>query len=195
MSQMPRQAQSGAECQDVERVLIPAADIAARTRELGQQITADYAAVASAGERIVLVGILRGAFIFAADLARSVKLPIEIDFMAVSSYGSSSKSSGTVRIQSDLRDSCKGAHLILVEDVLDTGLTLKSLERELSKREPASMEIACLLRKDVGQQIHVDAKYVGFACEDEFLVGYGLDYAERYRNLPDICVLKHEVYE
>lgn len=180
--------------QDIDRIVYSETQIDARVRELGAQITADHASAVAAGQPLVLVCILRGSIMFMADLARAIDLPLEMDFMSVSSYGDEAKSSGNIRIRSDLSSRIKGCHVILVEDILDTGLTLASLRKELGARDPASIEIATLLRKDVSREIPVDCKYVGFECPDEFIVGYGLDYAQRYRNLPDICVLKPEIY-
>ncbi len=179
---------------DVSRQLLSGGQIAARVAELGAQITADYRACAAQGERIVMVGILRGAAIFMADLARAIELPVEMDFMCVSSYGDRASSSGTVSIQKDLDRSIEGCHVIVVEDVVDTGLTLARLRDELGSRGPKTVEIAALMRKQHAGQVPLDCRYVGFEGPDEFIVGYGLDFAERYRNLPYIGVLKPEIY-
>ena len=142
----------------------------------------------------MLVSVLRGAAIFMADLARAIKLPVEMDYMAISSYGNGAKSSGVVRILKDLTSEIEGRHVIVAEDILDSGLTLKYLLKNLSSRCPASLEVATLLRKKTKAQADIDCRYVGFECPDEFIVGYGLDYAERYRNLPYIGVLRPELY-
>lgn len=173
---------------DLDRVLFTEDEIRNRVKELGARITQDYA-----GERIVVVSILRGAAIFMADLVREIKLPLEMDFMAVSSYGNAAKSSGEVRVLKDLTNPIAGKHVIIAEDVLDSGLTLRYLMKELESRNPASLEIAMLLHKNTPCQADIDCKYIGFECPDEFIVGYGLDYAERYRNLPFIGVLKPEI--
>lgn len=174
---------------DIERVAISADEIQSRVKELGERISSDYA-----GESVLLVAILRGAAIFVADLARSMSDPVEIDFMAVSSYGSATKSSGVVRIIKDLEEDIAGRHVLLVEDILDTGLTLKYLLRNLASRKPASLEVVTLLCKEGAQRVQLQCKYVGFEVPDEFVVGYGLDYAERYRNLPYVGILKPEIY-
>ena len=173
---------------DIDRVLFTEEQIAGRVRELGRQISEDYA-----GKNPLMVCILRGASVFLADLVRSVDLPVEIDFMAVSSYGKAAKSSGIVRIVKDLEAPLHGRDVVIVEDVLDSGLTLKYLTANLGSRQPRSLEIAALLLKN--PEPAVTPRYVGFECPNEFVVGYGLDYAERYRNLPYIGVLKPEVYE
>jgi hypoxanthine phosphoribosyltransferase len=164
-------------------------DIQARVRELGAQISEDYG-----DEPVLLIGVLRGAAIFVADLARAISSPVELDFMAVSSYGSSTKSSGVVRILKDLDETIEGRHVLVCEDILDTGLTLKYLLKNLASRRPASLEIVAMLSKEGKQRVPISCKYVGFHVADEFVVGYGLDYAERYRNLPYVGVLKPEIY-
>lgn len=156
-------------------------------------LTRDYADAARDGG-IVLVSVLRGAAIFMADLARKIELPLEMDYMAISSYGNGAKSSGVVRILKDLSSEIEGRHVIVAEDILDSGLTLKYLLKNLSSRNPASLEVATLLRKQTLAQAKIDCRYVGFECPDEFIVGYGLDFAERYRNLPYIGILKPELY-
>lgn len=181
--------------QDIERVLFSKNVIIDRVEEMGREITADYEPVIESGEEIVLVCLLRGAAIFMADLARAIKLPVNMDYMAVSSYGQAAKSSGMVRIQKDLSEDIAGKHVIIVEDVIDTGLTLKYIQKNLASRGPLSVEVACLIRKEHEGQKPVNVKYYGLDCPDEFIVGYGLDYAERYRNMEDICVLKPSVYE
>lgn len=176
---------------DIEQVILTEEAIAERVAELGAQIRADYA---DAKRPILLVAVLRGAALFVADLARAIEGRVEIDFMAVSSYGSATKSSGVVRILKDLDEDIAGRDVLVVEDILDTGLTLKYLLRNLASRKPNSLEVVTLLEKKGKQQVPIDCKYVGFSVADEFVVGYGLDYAERYRNLPYIGVLKPAVY-
>ncbi|MCI9129279.1 MAG: hypoxanthine phosphoribosyltransferase [Eggerthellaceae bacterium] len=180
---------------DIQEVLFTSEQIAERVQAMGEAITADYSAAARRGEGIVMMCVLRGAAIFMADLARRVKLPMEMDYMAVSSYGSGVKSSGVVNITKDLSGSIEGKHLIIAEDVIDTGLTLTYLLKNLRSRNPLSIEIAAMLRKDVPRPQEIPCKYLGFDCGDEFVVGYGLDFAERYRNLPDIGILKPEIYQ
>ena len=179
---------------DVQEILFTEAEIARRVEELGRDITKDYARLTQAGERVVLISVLRGAAIFMADLVRKVDLPLEMDYMAISSYGNGAKSSGVVRILKDLTTDIRGLHVIVVEDILDSGLTLNYLMRNLASREPASIEVITLLRKKTLQQANIDCRYIGFECPDQFIVGYGLDYSECYRNLPYIGVLKSEVY-
>ena len=186
--------------EDVQEVLFTEADLARRVREMGEQITADYRDVAfdsmPHGEpSLLMVSVLRGAAIYMSDLVRQIDLPIEMDYMAISSYGTGAKSSGVVRILKDLSSSVEGRHVIVAEDILDSGLTLKYLLRVLESRNPASIAVATLLRKKNLQQAEIDCKYVGFECPDEFIVGYGLDYAEHYRNLPYIGILKPSVYQ
>ncbi len=178
---------------DIARVLFTEEEISQRVSELGAEITKDYADVADEG--IVLISVLRGAAIFMADLARQIDLPVEMDYMAISSYGDGSKSSGVVRILKDLSSHIEGRHVIVAEDILDSGLTLKYLLKNLNSRHPASLEVVTLLRKQILAQAKIDCKYVGFECPDEFIVGYGLDYAEKYRNLSYIGVLKPEVID
>lgn len=177
---------------DIQEVLFTQEDLARRVGEIGAAITRDY--TSAAGDGIVLVSVLRGAAIFMADLARAIELPIEMDYMAISSYGNGAKSSGVVRILKDLTSEIEGRHVIVAEDILDSGLTLKYLLKNLSSRNPASIAVATLLRKKTEAQADIDCRYVGFECPDEFIVEYGLDYAERYRNLPYIGILKPELY-
>jgi len=179
----------------VKTILYTEEEIQARVAEIGAALTEQYAPLAQAGEPIVLVSVLRGAAIFMADLARQVKVPLEMDYMAVSSYGNGVKSSGVVSIVKDLSSTIEGKHVIIAEDILDSGLTLQYLMETLSSRNPASIEVVTLLRKKTRAQADIKCLHVGFECPDEFIVGYGLDYAERYRNLPYIGVLKPEVYE
>jgi hypoxanthine phosphoribosyltransferase len=163
------------------RVIVSREDLHRRVRELGAQITVDYA-----GTSPLLVGVLKGAFMFMSDLARSIDLPVEFDFMAVSSYGSATKTSGVVRIVKDLDLDLGDRHVILVEDVVDSGLTLEFLRKNLQARGPASLEVCALLLKDGLQKSEPDLRYVGFRIPDAFVVGYGLDVGERYRNLDAI---------
>ena len=167
---------------DLAAVLIDTERINARLSELAAQIDRDYA-----DKDLLLVGVLKGAVMVMADLARALHTPVEMDWMAVSSYGSGTRSSGVVRILKDLDADLTGRHVLVVEDVIDSGLTLQWLLRNLSSRGPASLEVCTLLRKP--DALHTSVKYVGFDIPAEFVVGYGLDYAEDYRNLKDICVL------
>lgn len=175
---------------DVKEVLISSVDIQEKVREIGERITQDYE-----GERPLLIGILRGAVVVMGDLMRSINLPCEIDFMDISSYGSGTSSSGVVRILKDLEEDITGRHVLIVEDIVDTGLTLSYLRRSLLARKPASLEICSLLTKPSRRKVELPVKYLGFEVPDEFVVGYGLDYDGSYRNLPDICVLKPETFE
>ena len=175
---------------DVESVLFSEEDIAQIVQRMGAEITRDYA-----GRDLVLIAVLRGAVVFMGDLMRAIDAPLAIDFMAVSSYGANAKSSGIVRIVKDLDMDIKGRDVLIVEDILDSGLTLKYLMQNLANRGPASLKVATFLWKDVeGKQAAINPKYVGTHCPDAFVVGYGLDYAERYRNLPYVGILKPEVY-
>ncbi len=174
---------------DVERVLLSEEQLAARISEMGAEITADYQ-----GKEILMIGVLRGAVIFMADLARAIKVPVAIDFMAVSSYGVGTNSSGVVRILKDLDEDVVGKHILVVEDIIDSGLTLNYLVENLKSRKPASIQICTLLNKPDRRKVDVKIAYNGFTVPDFFVVGYGLDYAEKYRNLPFIGVLKPEVY-
>jgi len=175
---------------DIESVMISEEQLRDRIAELGAEISRDYA-----GERVLLVAVLRGAALFLADLSRQITVPVELDFMAVSSYGSSTKSSGVVRILKDLDEQIEGRHVLVVEDILDTGLTLKYLLKNLASRKPASLEVVALLNKEGKQRVPISCKYVGFVVPDEFVVGFGLDFAERYRNLPYIGVLRPAAYQ
>ncbi|MEQ1886408.1 MAG: hypoxanthine phosphoribosyltransferase [Bryobacteraceae bacterium] len=166
------------------RVLISADQIQSRIQELGAQIDRDYA-----GEPVYLIGILKGACIFLADLARAMKTSARIEFIGISSYGKNKTSSGEVKLTKDLDVSVEGHHVILVEDIVDTGITLSYLLKIMAQRKPATLRIATLLDKPERRQSAVKVDYVGFKIPDEFVVGYGLDYAEDYRNLKDVCVL------
>ena len=178
----------------IKEILYTEEEIAARVKEIGEALTDKYSEVADMGEGVVLVSVLRGAAIFIADLARATEIPIEMDYMAVSSYGNDVKSSGVVRIVKDLTASIEGKHVIIAEDILDSGLTLQFLLEYMKARNPKSIEVVTLLRKKTRAQANIECAHVGFECPDEFIVGYGLDYAERYRNLPYIGILKPEVY-
>lgn len=171
----------------IGRTLFTEGEIAAVVQSMGERITKDYA-----GQNIVVISVLRGAAIFMADLVRAIDLPVEMDYMAISSYGNGAKSSGVVRILKDLTCDIEGRHVIIAEDILDSGLTLRYLLKNLEARHPASLAVATLLRKDTPNQADIDCRYIGFECPDEFIIGYGLDYAERYRNLPYIAVLEFD---
>lgn len=176
--------------EDVQEVLFTQEQIQNRVARMGAEITTHYAE----SKQLVAISILKGASIFMADLVRTIDFPLEMDFMAVSSYGNAAKTSGVVQITKDLQAPIEGKDVLIVEDILDSGLTLDYLMRVLSERNPASIEIATLLLKRGKQKVELDCRFVGFDCPDEFIVGYGLDYAERYRNLPWIGVLKPEIY-
>ena len=162
--------------------VVSSGDLDRRIAELGREITADYA-----GRPPLLVGVLKGAFVFMSDLARAIDLPVEFDFMAVSSYGSATKTSGVVRIVKDLDLDLSDRHVLVVEDIIDSGLTLSYLRRNLLARNPASLEICALLVREGRQKDELDLRYVGFTIPPAFVVGYGLDVEERYRNLPYVC--------
>ena len=168
----------------VGKVLIDEDRLQERIRELGRELSQDYA-----GRELLLVGVLKGAVFFMADLMRSITVPCEIDFMAISSYGASTDSSGVVRILKDLDINIEGRHVLVVEDIIDSGLTLSYLIRNLESREPATLEVCALLTKPSRREIDVPVRYVGFEIPNKFVVGYGLDFAERYRNLPYVGVL------
>jgi hypoxanthine phosphoribosyltransferase len=174
---------------DLAYVLLEEEVIRKRVEELGRQITQDYQ-----GKDLVLVGILKGAVVFFADLIRHVELPMSMDFMAISSYGNATKSAGVVRILKDLDKDIVGKHIIIVEDIVDSGLTLSFLKENLLSRGAASLRICALLDKPERRKVDIRADYQGFSIPDAFVVGYGLDYAEYYRNLPYIGVLKPEIY-
>ncbi|MBM6897241.1 hypoxanthine phosphoribosyltransferase [Pseudoflavonifractor capillosus] len=173
----------------VESILYSEEQLRQRVKELGAQITADYA-----GKEPVLASVLRGSYIFMADLTRAIDLPVTVDFMAVSSYGTGTKSSGQVEIKKDLSDSIEGRDLIIVEDILDSGNTLYYLMEILKARKPASIRICTLMDKPERRTQPIVADYVGFTIPDAFVVGYGLDYSEKYRNLPYVGILKPSVY-
>jgi hypoxanthine phosphoribosyltransferase len=171
-------------------VVVGEKEIQARIAELGDQITTDYAT-----RPPLLIGVLKGAFVFMADLARAIRLPVEIDFMAVSSYGASTRSSGVVRIVKDLDIDLTGRHVILVEDIVDSGLTLTYLRRNLAARHPASLEVCALFVRQGNQKTQEELRYVGFEIPPAFVLGYGLDVAERFRNLPYVCEFTGEINE
>ncbi|WP_018702546.1 hypoxanthine phosphoribosyltransferase [Anaeromusa acidaminophila] len=175
--------------QDIERVLLSEEELQQRVRELGEEISKEYA-----GKEILMIGVLRGAVMFMADLARAIDVPVMIDFMAVSSYGTSTSSSGIVRILKDLDEEVAGKHVLIVEDIIDSGLTLSYLVDNIKSRQPASVRICTLLNKPERRKVDLEVNYNGFTVPDEFVVGYGLDYAEKYRNLPFIGILKPAIY-
>ena len=164
------------------KIIVPEDELQGRVAALGKEITADYA-----DRPPLLVGVLKGAFLFMSDLARRIDLPVELDFMAVSSYGSATKTSGVVRIVKDLDADLTGRHVILVEDIVDSGLTLSYVRKNLLSRNPASLEVCALLVRDGMQKHDPDLRYIGFRIPPVFVVGYGLDVDERYRNLPYVC--------
>jgi hypoxanthine phosphoribosyltransferase len=166
----------------IGEIIVGEDELQGRIRELGKELTADYD-----GRPPLLVGVLKGAFVFMSDLSRAIDLPVEFDFMAVSSYGSATRSSGVVRILKDLDLDLTDRHVVIVEDIVDSGLTLAYLRKNLAARGPASMEVCALLVKEGLQRVELDLKYVGFTIPPKFVVGYGLDVAERYRNLPYIA--------
>ena len=174
---------------DILEVLLSAEEIQAKVRELGAQITRDYA-----GKTPFFLGVLKGCYVFMADLTRCVELPCSMDFMAVSSYGGGTSSTGAVRITKDLNRDIEGQDVIIVEDILDSGVTLSYLKSYLANRKPASMKIVTLLDKPARRRAGITPDYCGFTVPDEFVVGYGLDYAEAYRNLPYVGILKPEIY-
>ena len=176
---------------EIDRVLFSKEAIALKVKEIGLQITEQY----QDEKNLVVVGILKGANIFLSDLIREIDIPLYIDFMAVSSYGNSTESSGVVRILKDIEIDLAGKHVLIVEDIVDTGLTLEYLTSNILSRKVASLKICSLLDKPTKRKSKVKIDYIGFDIPDEFVVGYGIDYAEKYRNLPYIGVLKEEVYK
>jgi hypoxanthine phosphoribosyltransferase len=171
----------------VGEVLIEKESLGARIAELGAEISVDYA-----GRDLLLIGVLKGAVFFMADLMRKLTIPCEVDFMAISSYGASTDSSGVVRILKDLDINIEGRHVLVVEDIIDSGLTLSYLMRNLESREPATLEVCALLTKPDRREIEVPVRYVGFEIPNRFVIGYGLDFGERYRNLPYVAVLSDD---
>src|SRR5437667_1366595 len=176
--------------EDIEEILISEELICSRVQELGMQITRDYQ-----GKNLLLLGTLKGAVPFIADLAREINLPLELDYMAITSYGDSTHSSGIVRIVKDLEGPIDHKHILIVEDIIDSGLTLHYLVDLLQRRNPLSLRICSLLDKERNRVREVSVDYLGFTIPDKFVVGYGLDYAQRYRNLPYVGILKARVYE
>jgi hypoxanthine phosphoribosyltransferase len=174
---------------DIDRIVIGEQELQDKLLELGQQITRDYA-----GRELLLIGVLKGAFVLMADLSRHIRLPLEVDFMAVASYGAATKTSGVVRILKDLDHDLEGRDVLLIEDIIDSGLTINYLLKNLRGRRPASLEVCALLKKTGIQRVPLEVKYVGFEIPPEFVVGYGLDFAERFRNLPYVGVLRPEAY-
>ena len=174
---------------DIQEILFSEEQLASRVNEIARQITQDYQ-----GKEIVLISVLRGSFVFMADLCRRIDLPCTVDFMAVSSYGSGTSSTGQVQITKDLSSDIAGKHIIVVEDILDSGNTLSYLLKLLAQRKPASIRLCTLLDKPERRTKPVEVHYSGFTIPDYFVVGYGLDYAEKYRNLPYVGVLKPEIY-
>ena len=175
---------------DMESILLTEEQIRDRVAQMGAEISRDYA-----DKNPLFVGVLKGCYVFMADLTRHVTIPCGMDFMVVSSYGSGVKTTGAVEIIKDLSQDIQGRHIVIVEDILDTGVTLHYLSRYLKNRDPASVTIATFLDKPERRRADVSARYVGFTVPDAFVVGYGLDYAEKYRNLPFVGILKPEIYE
>ena len=173
-----------------DRVLVSREEIQQAVARIGAEITKDYE-----GKELFVIGVLKGGFMFMADLVREINLPLQLDFIAVSSYGSSTKTSGVVRMIKDIDRPLDGKHLLIVEDIIDSGVTLSYLLKVLKARKPKSLEICTLLSKPSRRRVDVPIKYKGMDIPDEFVVGYGLDYAEKYRNLKDVCILKPEIYQ
>lgn len=174
---------------DIEEVLVPREQISEMVKRLGRRISEDYA-----GKELVLVGVLKGGFIFLADLMREISIPVDMDFIAVSSYGASTRSSGVVRIIKDIDLDVVGKHVLIVEDLVDTGLTLRHLKDLFNTRGPKSVKICTAFDKPSRRKVEIEVEYNGIEVPDKFIVGYGLDYAGKYRNLPDVCTLREEVY-
>ncbi len=169
----------------IGEILVPADQLSRRVRELAAEVSRDYA-----GKDLVLIGVLKGAVFFLSDLMRALEIPVEVDFMAVASYGSATKSSGVVRILKDLDAAIEGRDVLIVEDIVDSGLTLQYLLRNLAGRNPRSLEVCALLIKPERRNVDLETRYVGFEIPDQFAIGYGLDHGERYRNLPYVAALK-----
>ena len=182
-------AKASGTAEDIEHILITEAQLAARIRELADELRPLYE-----GQDLIVVGVLKGAIMFMTDLSRELKLPLEMDFMAVSSYGNATQSSGVVRINKDLDSSIEDRNVLLVEDIVDSGNTLRYLVENLRSRNPASLRVCALLDKQVPRKADVEVEFVGFTIPNQFVVGYGLDFAEHYRNLPYIGVLKPSAY-
>ena len=175
---------------EIEKILITRQQIAARIKELGEQISKDYA-----GKELVLAGVLKGGFVVLSDLMREISIPLDMDLIAVSSYGAKTKTSGVVMLVKDLDVSIENKHVLIIEDIIDTGLTLNYLVDNFRTRHPKSVRICALLNKPDRRKVDIKVDYTGFFIPDVFVVGYGLDYNNRYRQLPDICVLKPEAYK
>lgn len=175
---------------DICKVLMTEEQIADMVKGIGQQITQDYA-----GKELLVVGILKGASVFMMDLIKYIDLPLSIDFMVVSSYGNMSATSGEIKILRDVTAKMEGRHVLLVEDIIDSGLTMNKLKDVLKLRNPASLKVVSAFDKPSGRRVPMECDYVGAEVPNEFVVGYGLDYAEKYRNVPELCVLKSEIYE
>lgn len=175
---------------DMKEILLSEEDIQKTVEQMGAEISRDYA-----GRELVLVGILKGSVMFMSDLMKEITIPCCMDFMAVSSYGNATETSGVVRILKDLDFGIEGKDVLIVEDIIDSGVTLNYLLDYLKARKPNSLEIACIMNKPERRKVHIDVKYQGFTVPDSFLVGYGLDYAEKYRNLPYVGILKEEIYK
>lgn len=175
---------------DIEKILVSNAEIAKRAEEIAAQINADYK-----GKPILVVGILRGASIFLADIFKRLEGDVELDFMSLSSYGNGTNSSGEVKMIKDLSEPVDGKNILIIEDIIDTGITLSYLIKVLEARNPESIKLCALLDKPSRRKVELKGDYIGFEIPDEYVVGYGLDYAEKYRNLPDVCVLSKKVYE
>ncbi len=173
----------------IERVLITKEELEKKVEELGNRISRDYE-----GKELVIIGVLKGGFIFMADLARKITIPVDLDFISVSSYGDSSKSSGVVKIIKDVDINISGKHVLIVEDIIDTGLTLNHLVELLKTRGPLSVKICAALDKPSRRKAKVEVEYKGIEIPDEFVIGYGLDYAGKYRNIPEVCILKRDIY-
>ncbi len=173
----------------IERVLVSKEQLDKQVEELGARISKDYE-----GQELVIIGVLKGGFIFLADLARKITIPVDLDFMSVSSYGNSSKSSGVVKIIKDVDTNITDKHVLIVEDIIDTGLTLSHLVELLKTRGPLSVKICAALDKPSRRKVDLKVDYKGIEIPDEFVIGYGLDYAGKYRNIAEVCVLKREVY-
>ncbi|OFI06563.1 hypoxanthine-guanine phosphoribosyltransferase [Clostridium acetireducens DSM 10703] len=176
--------------EDIKEILLTEEQIRNKVKEIGAKVSEDYA-----GKDLILLGILKGSVPFMADLLKEIVIPCSMDFMDVSSYGNSTKSSGVVRILKDLDLEVEGKDILIVEDIIDSGITLEYLLKYLEGKKPKSIEIACMLTKPERRKVEIDVKYIGFKVKDYFLVGYGLDYAEKYRNLPFVGILKEEIYK
>jgi len=174
----------------IGEILYSPEDISKRIKELGKQISEEYA-----GKEIILVCILKGSYVFTADLSREIDVPCSVEFMQVSSYADSTVSSGSLKIIKDINVPVDDKHLIIIEDIIDTGITLNNLKKMLSTRNPASLKLCAFLDKPSRRKVDIEADYVGYEVEDNFLVGYGLDYAQKYRNLPFVAILKEEIYK